>query len=232
MGTKFNTNKYIGTTGRRLAKIRDGSNILYCRDGIWYTDVGNGPQTLASLLGMADVNNFTATAAPTVNDDSGDGYELGSMWYDTVAQEAYRCLDPALGAAVWIESTFDAVEAAALATAAKNAALTPPVYDAGNALTGAVTLNWSNGTDQKGSMTGAVTLNAPSNGSDNKSLTIWLTASGADRDLDFHADILKPSDSGLVLPKTLTSGKVYIVKLRYNGALAKWCLISIVGGYA
>jgi hypothetical protein len=54
------------------------------------------------------LNNFDAVAAPTVNDDSGDGYSQGSKWYDTIGQEAYICVDSTVGAAVWIQTTLDA----------------------------------------------------------------------------------------------------------------------------
>lgn len=49
------------------------------------------------------VHNFTATTAPTVNDDSGDGYTEWSCWADTTANKLYVCADAAAGAAVWYE---------------------------------------------------------------------------------------------------------------------------------
>lgn len=42
-----------------------------------------------------------ATAAPTVNDDTGDGYSYGSIWVDRTNKKSYICVDPTLGAAVW-----------------------------------------------------------------------------------------------------------------------------------
>lgn len=51
-------------------------------------------------------NNVSATTPPTVNDDSGDGYSVGSLWIDTTADESYRCLDASAGAAVWENSTL------------------------------------------------------------------------------------------------------------------------------
>ena len=47
------------------------------------------------------LNNLTATAAPTANDDEGDGYEPLSRWVDTSQGEFYVCLDATAGAAVW-----------------------------------------------------------------------------------------------------------------------------------
>jgi hypothetical protein len=46
-------------------------------------------------------NKLDATTAPTVNDDSGDGYSVNSMWLDTTNDKAYICLDAALGASIW-----------------------------------------------------------------------------------------------------------------------------------
>jgi hypothetical protein len=45
-------------------------------------------------------HNFAAGAAPTVNDDSGDGYSVGSMWYYSGIM--YICTTPTVGAAVWV----------------------------------------------------------------------------------------------------------------------------------
>ena len=57
----------------------------------------------------------------------------------------------------------------------------------------------------------------------------YVTASGGDRTLDFATAIKVPSDSALSLPKTMTSGKTYIVLMEHNGT--NWMLVSLVGGY-
>nr|QNO41547.1 hypothetical protein MPGNBCFJ_00011 [Methanosarcinales archaeon ANME-2c ERB4]QNO42061.1 hypothetical protein NIICAKKE_00011 [Methanosarcinales archaeon ANME-2c ERB4]QNO42292.1 hypothetical protein OEDCDHIP_00009 [Methanosarcinales archaeon ANME-2c ERB4]QNO42451.1 hypothetical protein LBOOMNCC_00004 [Methanosarcinales archaeon ANME-2c ERB4]QNO42681.1 hypothetical protein GKPKHNMI_00003 [Methanosarcinales archaeon ANME-2c ERB4] len=49
--------------------------------------------------------NMSAAVTPTVNEDSGDGYAVGSRWFDTTADKEYVCLDATVGAAVWIETT-------------------------------------------------------------------------------------------------------------------------------
>jgi hypothetical protein len=56
------------------------------------------------------IDNFAAVTAPTVSDDSGDGYSEGSKWYDTVGEEAYLCVNATNGAAVWIKTTLTADE--------------------------------------------------------------------------------------------------------------------------
>ena len=62
--------------------------------------VGTGSATLTRRK-----NNMTATAAPTTGDDSGDGYAVGSLWYDTTNDKAYTALDVTVAAAVWKEIT-------------------------------------------------------------------------------------------------------------------------------
>ena len=52
-------------------------------------------------------SNVNAIIAPTVDDDESLGYEAGSLWVDTVATEAYRCVDATGGAAVWRLDTLD-----------------------------------------------------------------------------------------------------------------------------
>lgn len=43
------------------------------------------------------------TTAPTINDDSGDGYAVGDLWLDETNDKEYVALDVTVGAAVWIE---------------------------------------------------------------------------------------------------------------------------------
>lgn len=46
-----------------------------------------------------------AVVDPTVTDDSGDGYTVGSRWLNTVDQKEYVLTDASVGAAVWVETT-------------------------------------------------------------------------------------------------------------------------------
>lgn len=51
-------------------------------------------------------SNYYATSAPTVNDDSTDGYVAGrSRWIDLANQKEYICTDASSGAAIWKETT-------------------------------------------------------------------------------------------------------------------------------
>jgi len=46
-------------------------------------------------------NNYAATAAPVVTNDSSQGYDIGSIWIDVTNDKAYTCVDNTAGAAVW-----------------------------------------------------------------------------------------------------------------------------------
>lgn len=60
--------------------------------------VGAGTNAIATVL-----CKFNGTTAPTVNEDSGDGYAVGSFWWDTTNDLVYGCLDATVGAAVWVQ---------------------------------------------------------------------------------------------------------------------------------
>ena len=49
------------------------------------------------------------TVDPTVNDDSGDGYKVGSRWINVTDNKEFVCLDNSAGAAVWSETTVTTV---------------------------------------------------------------------------------------------------------------------------
>jgi hypothetical protein len=68
----------------------------------WGADVNTNFDTLDTNLPKS---NFSASAAPTVNDDSNSGYAVGSRWFDTTNLKAYICLDASAGTAVWKETT-------------------------------------------------------------------------------------------------------------------------------
>lgn len=51
------------------------------------------------------LDNLSATADPTVNDDSGDGYSVGSLWVNTTTKKSFICVDATLTTAVWGAAT-------------------------------------------------------------------------------------------------------------------------------
>ena len=120
---------------------------------------------------------------------------------------------------------------ASLTNLSAAAIVTTPIAIAGGEVVGAnITPVITNGLYRKYSMGGDFTLKAPvTTPAEGMRWECWFTASGADRALTFDAAILIPSDSGFTSPKTLTSGKTYVVLLKYNGSA--WMLTSIVGGF-
>lgn len=80
---------------------------------------------------VAIKSNLAAAVAPTANEDSGDGYGIGSIWIDTTADKAYVLLDATVASAVWTEITQVGGAGSAntalsnLASVAINAALIP-----------------------------------------------------------------------------------------------------------
>nr|DAQ81601.1 MAG TPA: tail fiber protein [Caudoviricetes sp.] len=80
----------------------------YANDAETAKDAAEVAQAAAELAASnLPLNKLNGTAAPTVNDDSGDGYSVGSKWYDLTGDEAYVCLDATAGAAVWVITTLD-----------------------------------------------------------------------------------------------------------------------------
>jgi len=84
--------------------LMSGGSGSVATDAIWDavgdTVVGSGANTAVKRK-----NNDGAAVAPTVNEDSGDGYAIGSRWLDTTADKEYVALDVTVGAAVWTETT-------------------------------------------------------------------------------------------------------------------------------
>ena len=53
--------------------------------------------------GMGGKNNVTATSNPTITDDTGQGYAVGSIWINTSTNRAFLCLSNSSSAAAWHE---------------------------------------------------------------------------------------------------------------------------------
>lgn len=74
--------------------------------------IGNGPKiglttSITGVLpvangGLGGINNTTATAAPTVNDDNTQGYAVGSLWINVTSGDVYHLKVATTGAAVWL----------------------------------------------------------------------------------------------------------------------------------
>ncbi len=89
-------------------------NVLSHLERIWPNrTLVTGPYTLSGIGAIAlesgaqiiivHKNNFTAIVAPTSTDDSGDGYSIGSLWFDTVTGLLYVATSVGVGTATWEE---------------------------------------------------------------------------------------------------------------------------------
>ena len=89
-----------------MAKANENGYMPISNDRSIRKQAGNGE----IIKGIK--HNFSADAAPTVNDDFDAGYQAGSMWIineagDATDGDVYICTDGAEGAANW-EQVHDA----------------------------------------------------------------------------------------------------------------------------
>lgn len=103
-----------GTSGPRGNSLLSGvgapSNSLGF-DGDWYLNTLNvneifGPKAAGVWpapvpFGSTVTNNFTATTDPSVNDDSSQGYSVGSAWVNTVTNVYFISSNVDVASAIW-----------------------------------------------------------------------------------------------------------------------------------
>ena len=65
------------------------------------TNIATNAADIVTLQASVTQNNFTAVVVPGVGDDNLDGYEVGSLWVDTVTNKAFMAVDVSTGAAIW-----------------------------------------------------------------------------------------------------------------------------------
>lgn len=114
----------IATTGDAL----DLMNVIAAIDAA----VGN------SYWRNDHLNKIDATVAPDADNDTTEGYTVGSIWIDIVGKETYRCVDASEGAANWQKTTLSTTELANVALSGsytdltdKPASLSQAVVEAG-----------------------------------------------------------------------------------------------------
>ena len=78
-----------------------GSPISVANGGTGGANAAAARTNLGLENGATLKHKLDATGAPTVNEDSGDGYAVGSIWINVSSDSAYVCVDSSSGAAVW-----------------------------------------------------------------------------------------------------------------------------------
>lgn len=158
-----------------------------------------GAAAAKHLVGLKCV--IDQTVAPTVNEDSGDGFSVGSVWLDTTADKAYVCLDSTVGAAVWQQ--FSGALTDEVYGAGWNGKLEPPtknaVYDKIETLGGGTVTSFS--ATPAGIFDVANPTTTPALSLDNQSANTMLAgpASGAAATPAFRAAVVAdlPAFNGL-----------------------------------
>jgi hypothetical protein len=111
-------NTTVGSVANSVKTGSEGSDFNNTSSGLSATTIGGAINEVESRVDAIEskelFNKIDATVAPSVTNDSGSGFEDGSLWIDTVANEAYRCVDASVGAAVWINTTLTTDELSAL----------------------------------------------------------------------------------------------------------------------
>jgi hypothetical protein len=110
------------------AETINGASTLELSANEWAIVTCDGTNWRA-LSNTGTKNNLSASAAPTVNDDTDDGYAPGSIWVDTTGDEAYRCVDATAGAAVWLNTTLTIDDLGAVVTKGADTDFTTPTDD-------------------------------------------------------------------------------------------------------
>lgn len=108
----------------------------------------------------------------------------------------------------------------------------PPVT---TSYTNALTLNCNDGLSRIMTMSGDATVHPMANGAGGMRMTLYLLASGGDRTVTISSSIAWPSaavDAGFTGDIIIGNGQLQILRFEYSSALAKWMLLTSVGGYA
>ena len=95
-----------GDSIRATTKITEAN----LESAVDHKDLTDNPHTVTKTqVGLSDVENLKVkldgTQAPTVDNDIGEGYAVGSRWVDVTNDKEYVCLDNTDGVAVWTETT-------------------------------------------------------------------------------------------------------------------------------
>lgn len=110
IGTDVLAYQTIGIANDNLIEMDDADAAVddYCKltaNGI----VGRSYSEVKTDLSLNYVENLKVKLdgiqAPTVNNDTDEGYAVGSRWFDVTNDKEYVCLDNTDGAAVWTETT-------------------------------------------------------------------------------------------------------------------------------
>ena len=90
-------NSPASTPNSRKVQLQNVIQKAHGLTGVGFVQV-NGSNVLTVVK-----SNMAAAVDPTANEDSGDGYAIGSLWMNTTGDKIFQCIDATVGAAVWKE---------------------------------------------------------------------------------------------------------------------------------
>lgn len=112
---KFDLSDLASGTTRTMTFPDSNANLIgnETSDILTNKTISANNNTISDLnksdVGLSNIENLKikldATATPTVNNDTSEGYSIGSRWIDTTNNKEYVCLDHTDGVAVWTETT-------------------------------------------------------------------------------------------------------------------------------
>lgn len=91
-------NSVLRADGTGGATAQAGSGVTISDAGVIAGATWQGAAIGRAYQGYQPVSS---ASAPTVNEDSGDGYAVGQTWIETTTKTAYILTDSTVGAAVW-----------------------------------------------------------------------------------------------------------------------------------
>lgn len=91
-------NALVRTDGTGGSTVQAGSGVTVSDAGVMAGGTWQGNPVARAYGGYQPVSS---ASAPTVNDDSGDGYAVGQTWIETTNKVPYVLADATAGAAVW-----------------------------------------------------------------------------------------------------------------------------------
>ncbi len=137
--------------------------------------------------GFAGIHKVNGTTAPTINEDSNDGYAPGSTWTDTTNDVYYVCLDATVGTAVWRRFQHYDADPTALAGVTSAADKVPYITGSGTADVTTLTSFARTLLDDTDAATARATLG----------LTIGTNVQGYDAELAALAGLTSAADKGI-----------------------------------
>lgn len=155
---------------------------------------------------LAFVNNFAATVAPGVGDDSADGYQVGSIWVIPTTKIIYQCVDATEGAADWVVVSSNEQSPGQVAAPAAST----PTGDGGDAsLTGGAG-GATSGAGGDATLQGGAATAGNSNGGDALVLPGAKSGTGADGVSRIGGTILKAqgAPAAITAAATLTAANL------------------------